>query len=55
MAIYCKSMFSEGYNVMHFDQCYALALLFAVKCIVMSLPHSSVFHVLLCIDLSDRD
>jgi hypothetical protein len=25
MAIYCKSIFSEGYNVMHFDQRYALA------------------------------
>jgi hypothetical protein len=48
---------SEGYNIMHFDQCYALAWLcrFIVrcKCIVMSLPHSSVIYVLLCIDLGD--
>jgi hypothetical protein len=48
---------SEGYNLMHFDQFYALAWLCRIivrcKCIVMSLPHSSVIYVLLCIDLGD--
>jgi hypothetical protein len=48
---------SEGYNIMHLDQCYVPAWLChniaRCKCIVMLFPHSSVMCFLLCIDLGD--
>jgi hypothetical protein len=48
---------SEGYNVMHLDQCYVPEWLWhnivRCKCIVVLFPHSSIMCFLLCIDLGD--